>query len=206
MRRPWRRSWRPPASTPPWRAPPGVPAPRRSGTGCPRARAAGHPGVLPGPARRVHRRRRRRDLRPRADHCQPPALARCACAVQPHAGLCEPFPDATSPCTPGAPWCSGGHVPRPPTRCRENFLYVFSRRPDGPPRPANRPSALAFAPAGAPATAAPTPVGWRENAKISQGRHERHVSQCRLICSRSVIIRVGQNPSRPSVTAGQPHP
>src|SRR5271166_7016642 len=52
----------------------------------------------------------------------------------------------------------------------------------GPPdRSRRRLGALACAPAGAPATAAPTPVGWREKHPKLLGRHKRHVSQYRLI-------------------------
>jgi hypothetical protein len=60
--------------------------------------------------------------------------------------------------------------------------------------------ALAFA----PATAAPTPGGRRKNT-----RSEAPQTPCvhsADYCSRPVIVLVGQNPSRPSVTAGQPHP
>ena len=55
------------------------------------------------------------------------------------------------------PWASPRTVPGPVPR---------SVCP-GPPR---RHGALAFAPAGAPATAAPTPIGWREKHK-EPGRH-----------------------------------
>jgi hypothetical protein len=41
-----------------------------------------------------------------------------------------------------------------------DFLYGFKAAPRG--RSRRRRGALAFAPAGAPATAAPTPGGWRE--------------------------------------------
>ena len=52
-------------------------------------------------------------------------------------------------------------------RC-ENFLYGFKAAPRGCSR--RRLGALAVAPAAAPATAGPTPGGWREKQKLS-GRH-----------------------------------
>ncbi len=66
-----------------------------------------------------------------------------------------------------------GHIPNRLHRLRrvcaeprcENFLYGFQGGPPG--RSRRRHGALAFAPADAPATAAPTPVGWRESEDAS---------------------------------------
>ena len=61
--------------------------------------------------------------------------------------------------------------------------------------------------AAAPVTAAPTPVGWRESMK--SGPHDaQHFSlvQAGPPCSPLPgLSGAGQNQSRPSVTAGQPH-
>src|SRR5271166_1637260 len=86
----------------------------------------------------------------------------------------------------------------------ENFLYGIQGGPPG--RSHRQLGAHAYA----PATAAPTPVGWRENAQIcraaidvrqSPGDHPRGVH-----APAAELSRAGQNPSRPSVTVGQPHP
>jgi hypothetical protein len=87
-------------------------------------------------------------------------------------------------------------------RCAD-FLYGFK---------AARQAARAAAAARSPSLPLTLPLRRRKRRSAgakdheTQGRHERRVSQYRLICSRSVIVRAGQNPSRPSVTAGQPHP
>jgi len=49
-----------------------------------------------------------------------------------------------------------------------SFLYGFKAAPRG--RSRRRLGALACAPAGAPATAAPTPVGWRGAVSLVRGR------------------------------------
>jgi hypothetical protein len=68
----------------------------------------------------------------------------------------------------------------------------------------------AFAPASAPATAAPTPVGWREKQKSPWATLA--VQQLPGVQVRGVhapaaeLSKARQNPSRPSVTAGQLYP
>jgi len=57
---------------------------------------------------------------------------------------------------------------RPGTQC-ENFLYGFQGGPPG--RSRRRHGAHAYAPAGAPATAALTPGGWRESIRLA-GRYQ----------------------------------
>ena len=54
----------------------------------------------------------------------------------------------------------------------ENFLYNLQGGPPG--RTRRRHGAHAATPAGAPATAAPTPGSWREKYE-TLGRHERRV-------------------------------
>jgi hypothetical protein len=87
----------------------------------------------------------------------------------------------------------------------ENFLYVFkaARRAAR----AARHGAHAFAPAGAPATAAPTPGGWRESMKPGRLTYsEFQLCRWASLLPLPGLSGAGQNPSRPSVTAGQPHP
>ena len=91
-----------------------------------------------------------------------------------------------------------------PSRC-EKFLYGFQGGPPG--RSRRRHGAHAVAPAGAPTTAAPTPVGWRDIQNIGP-LDIQHVSSVRagVPAPATGLSGAGQNPSRPSVTAGQPHP
>ena len=90
----------------------------------------------------------------------------------------------------------------------ENFLYGFKAAPRG--RSRRRHSAHASAPAGAPATAAPTPVGWREGQETFGAAVDRQrlpeVRPRGVHAPAAELSKAGQNPSRPSVTAGQPQP
>ena len=58
----------------------------------------------------------------------------------------------------------------------------------------------AFAHADAPASAGQAPVSWREERKIGPPEQQTLTAAwpmtCRCLGSRSVIVRVGQNPSR----------
>ena len=56
-------------------------------------------------------------------------------------------------------------------RICEDVLYVFKAAPRG--RSRRQHGAHATAPAGAPAPAAPTPVGWRESQRLMRARHRR---------------------------------
>ena len=90
----------------------------------------------------------------------------------------------------------------------ENFLYVFKAAPRG--RSRRRHGAQAVTPAATPATAGPTPVGWRERRETFgpplTGSSYRELSRGGVHAPAAELSKAGQNPSRPSVTAGQPHP
>jgi len=63
----------------------------------------------------------------------------------------------------GRPCALQDNLARPVRACRVKLSVRFQGGPPG--RSRRRLGAHAFAPAGAPATAAPTPVGWREKRK-----------------------------------------
>ena len=86
----------------------------------------------------------------------------------------------------------------------ENFLYGFKAA-----RRAARAAASAPWPSLplAPAPAGPTPVGWRERRNTGRStRSKFHLCTWVVPAPAAGLSGAGQNPSRPSVTAGQPHP
>ena len=88
----------------------------------------------------------------------------------------------------------------------EKFLYGFQGGPTG--RSRRRLGAQAVTHAATPATAGPTPVGWREKT-WDPGRltySEFHLCRWASLLPLPRLSGAGQNPSRPSVTAGQSHP
>jgi hypothetical protein len=86
-----------------------------------------------------------------------------------------------------------------------DFLYGFKAAPRG--RTRRRHGAHASAPAGAPAPAAPTPGGWREKHDTRAASHPASFIRAgrASLLPLPELSETGQNPSRPSLTAGQPH-
>jgi hypothetical protein len=78
----------------------------------------------------------------------------------------------------------------------------------GPPgRTRRRLGVLAYAHADAPAPAGPTPVGWRVRRNTGRStRSKFHRCTWVVPAPAAGLSGAGQDPSRPSVTAGQPHP
>jgi hypothetical protein len=135
------------------------------------------------------------------------------------AGRCPTMPCLSSPTIPmvrPSPATSSSGLQTLWTPCGPWWTLVWTlavcrlsvRFQGGPPsRPRRRHGALAFAPAGAPATAGPTPVGWRENMKAGPLDAQQVPSvQVGVPAPAAGFSETGQDLSSPSVTAGQPHP
>jgi hypothetical protein len=91
-------------------------------------------------------------------------------------------------------------------RCRSGLCRLsvrFSRRPPG--RTRRRLGVLAVAYADAPAPAGPAPVGWRGRRNAGRStRSKFHLCMRVVPAPAARLSGAGQNPSRPSVAAGQP--